>query len=351
MTHNRKIKMLILFFRDKNKKKWAQIINEFITLYISKKKIPLYYISNLLYRNNVNDYKNYLSLEESKKILMWSYTKGKHHIAIAHNKLLFEDLLVKNKIETPQIFFHNSNNKLTFRDTIFEIYSKKEFLAFLELFFNTVNVDRIFCKPVNGMMGRGIFILNKNTCNNIEDQFVKLVFSQKYIFQEVIQQHEALNKINPYCINSLRVISYQTDEKKVEILTGVLRVGANKAIVDNTHAGGILTSFNMKNGKLNNEGSQLIDYGGGIFYKHPETGIVFEGFQIPYFDDVKDIVVKASALLDLPLLGWDIAITPNGPVIIEVNHNFHLLSSDRMAKGLRNNPVFNKLFNKVITGN
>lgn len=87
---------------------------------------------------------------------------------------------------------------------------------------------------------------------------------------------------------------------------------------------------------------------GGVFYRHPETGIVFDGFQIPYFNEVKNIIIKASALFDLPLLGWDVAITPNGPVIIEVNHNFHLLSSDRMAKGLKNNPVFNKLYNQVI---
>lgn len=38
MVSNRKIKMLIFFFRDKNKKKWLQIIKEFTSLYISKKK-------------------------------------------------------------------------------------------------------------------------------------------------------------------------------------------------------------------------------------------------------------------------------------------------------------------------
>ena len=56
--------MLIFFFRDKNKKKWLQIIKEFTVLYFSKKRIPLYYISSLLYRENISNYKDYLSLEE-----------------------------------------------------------------------------------------------------------------------------------------------------------------------------------------------------------------------------------------------------------------------------------------------
>lgn len=114
-------------------------------------------------------------------------------------------------------------------------------------------------------MGQSVFILEKKSYSEIEDSLIKSVFAQKFIFQELIPQHKALNKINPYSVNSLRIISYKNKEKKVEILTGVLRVGANKAIVDNTHAGGILTSLNIENGKLKNEGSQLIDNGGGSF--------------------------------------------------------------------------------------
>lgn len=197
--------------------------------------------------------------------MLWSYAQGGHHIPVAENKFLFHNLLIENKIATPRVFFYNLKNKLVFRDTGFEVNSKKEFLLFLDFFFNEVNVDRIFCKPIDGMMGQSVFILEKKSYSEIEDSLIKSVFAQKFIFQELIPQHKALNKINPYSVNSLRIISYKNKEKKVEILTGVLRVGANKAIVDNTHAGGILTSLNIENGKLKNEGSQLIDNGGGSF--------------------------------------------------------------------------------------
>ncbi|MGK0430756.1 MAG: hypothetical protein ACJARX_002435, partial [Psychroserpens sp.] len=99
--------------------------------------------------------------------------------------------------------------------------------------------------------------------------------------------------------------------------------------------------------KLYDEGLQLIDNGGGVYYKHPDTGIVFDNFQIPYYNEVIDIVTKASSLFKFPFLGWDVAITPNGPVIIEANHDFHLKLSDRMERGLKRKPSIKKLLEKL----
>ena len=179
------------------------------------------------------------------------------------------------------------------------------------------------------------------------DALIGLIFSQAFIFQEVILQHESLNKINSFSANTLRIVTYKSKENKVEILSGFIRLGRKGAIVDNAHAGGIVVSFNKETGKMSYEGLQLIDNGGGLFYKHPDTGIVFDNFLIPYFNQAKEIVVEASKLLKFPLLGWDVAITQNGPVIIEVNHDFHLFLSDRMENGLKKNPTFSKLLQQI----
>lgn len=350
MVSNRKINMLIFFFRDKNKKKWRQIIKEFTVLFIEKKKVPLYYISSLLYRENVNNYKDYLSLEEGNKLLSWSYSHGKEEIVLTENKLLFEELLVKNNIATPQIFFHNSKNKFAYKGRFLEIENKTDFISFLALFFKESNISRLFCKPKAGIKGQDIFIIDKTTYKSIDDSLVNALLSQDFIFQEVIQQHKSLNRINPSCINSLRIVTYKNEANQVEILAATVRLGRSGSIVDNTHAGGMVVGLNINNGKLKREGLQLIDNGGGIFYKHPETEVVFENFQIPFLNEVKKILTEASKLFKLPLLGWDVAITPEGPVLIEVNHNFFILFSDRFENGLKNNPVFNKLYKQVIEG-
>lgn len=347
MFSKRNKEILLFFFRDNHKKKWFQIIKEFTTLFFSHRELPLNYITHLIYRKNVSNYKDYLSIAEYKKILSWSDSHAKEQIELVKNKLLFENILVKNNISTPKIFFQNSKNKFTYKNEIFKIDSKKEFILFLEKVFNEVSIDHVFCKPIDGSMGQSIFVISKNTLQEIEDSVINLVFSRAFIFQELIIQHEALNKINDSSVNTLRIVTYKNKNNEVEILSGFIRLGRKGAIIDNAHAGGIVVSFNKETGRMRQEGIQLIDNGGGVFYKHPDTGIVFDNFQIPNYTQVKQIVIKASSLFKFPLLGWDVAITPKATTIVETNHDFHLLLSDRMEKGLKNNPSFNKLLNQI----
>ncbi|MDO6605156.1 sugar-transfer associated ATP-grasp domain-containing protein [Arenibacter palladensis] len=347
MLSKRNKQILLFFLRDKNKKNWFQIIKEFTTLYISKKELPLYYISNLLYRKNVFNYKDYLSLKENRRLLQWSCSHGKEQIVLAENKLLFEEFLGKNNIPTPQIYFHNSKNRFTYKGDVFEIETKKDLASLLEKVFNEEKVEYFFCKPIDGIMGGNIFIIEKKTHRKIADILINLVFSKAFIFQELIQQHEVLKKINYSSLNTLRIVTYKNKKNELEVLSGFIRVGRKGAIVDNAHAGGIVVPFNKETGKVCAEGLQLIDNGGGIFHKHPDTEVIFDNFQIPHYTQVKELVTKASSFFKLPLLGWDVAITPNGPIIVEVNHNFHLLLSDRMEKGLKRIPSFKQLLEQL----
>lgn len=50
------------------------------------------------------------------------------------------------------------------------------------------------------------------------------------------------------------------------------------------------------------------------------TGIKFDGFKIPYWKKIKEMVLKAALVNDkVNLVGWDVAISKNGPLIIEGN--------------------------------
>ena len=108
MLSKRNKQILLFFLQDKTKKNWFTIIGEFSYLMITKKEIPLYYISHLLYRKNIDNYTDYLSNKENRKLLNWSQALGKDHLELAHNKMHFEKYLIKNSIPTPRIFFYNS---------------------------------------------------------------------------------------------------------------------------------------------------------------------------------------------------------------------------------------------------
>jgi hypothetical protein len=51
---------------------------------------------------------------------------------------------------------------------------------------------------------------------------------------------------------------------------------------------------------------------------HPKTGVCFDQFRLPFWSEVCSLV-KETAIKFLPVrtIGWDVAITPNSPVILE----------------------------------
>ncbi len=53
---------------------------------------------------------------------------------------------------------------------------------------------------------------------------------------------------------------------------------------------------------------------------HPPTGIIFRDCVIPRWEELKEAVERAARCFpELPTLGWDVAVTPDGPVMLEAN--------------------------------
>lgn len=57
-----------------------------------------------------------------------------------------------------------------------------------------------------------------------------------------------------------------------------------------------------------------------VFERHPVTGVSFEGFQLPGWAQILDICKLGGAVFPLMKIHhWDIALTDQGPVILELN--------------------------------
>lgn len=59
------------------------------------------------------------------------------------------------------------------------------------------------------------------------------------------------------------------------------------------------------------------------------------------------MVIEFNEYIPNQVIGWDIAITPDGLTIIEANHNPSLFLSDTANEGLLKNPDFKKLVDEV----
>lgn len=95
-----------------------------------------------------------------------------------------------------------------------------------------------------------------------------------------------------------------------------LGLAHGKTIADNFHQGGKGVLVDLETGKL---------VGNGIDKKLNEseksiTGVKFDGFQVPYWSEIRRMVLEAALVNDkVNLVGWDVAISKNGPLIIEGN--------------------------------
>lgn len=183
-------------------------------------------------------------------------------------------------------------------------------------FISFINKHSTFMsKPLDGLGGKGV---NKENVVDIEDKkayYEKLLENHMFL-EEVVLQHPELNKLCAKSVNTMRIMTFYNNGNPRILWIG-LRVGNGINSIDNFHAKGMAVNVNMETGKLIGNG---IDQELHQFSGHPITHVKFDGFQIPCFEEAKKLVLKAALESDkILVVGWDVAVTPDGPVLIEGN--------------------------------
>ena len=144
-----------------------------------------------------------------------------------------------------------------------------------------------------------------------------------YILQRRVIQSDGMNVLNPYAINTLRIVTINRNGQ-CYVLSSLLRVGTLKTgNVDNWAAGGLAIGI-QDNGHLKEYGFFKPDHGLKTS-SHPDTGLVFTDFRVPQFEEACKIACMAHrCFYNIQAIGWDIAITEDGPIFIEGNDNFEI---------------------------
>ena len=190
-------------------------------------------------------------------------------------------------------------------------------------------------KPSDGQCGRGVIKVDasEKSPSEIKQMAQK---TKNNIIEPFLEQHEALKKLSPSGLNTLRIITQINDSGEVDILGVRLRITVN-SLIDNLAAGNIAVPVDEDNGWVIGPGvysditKEPVEY-------HPVTGEYLLNFQIPYFKESIELAKKA-ALFDTRnrSIGWDIAILKDGPDILEGNHDWcKLLWQLPVQKGLKN---------------
>jgi len=150
-------------------------------------------------------------------------------------------------------------------------------------------------------------------------------------------------------LNTIRFDTFIDKKGNVEIISGFLKMSTNKLPVDNNISGGCGVGIDLDSGMLRRNGYSKIKMSGvGVLTEHPVTGIKFENFIVPMIQEAQELVIKAAMLIPgLRMVGWDVGITNEGPVIIEGNSDYGVNSNDLMYGGYMTNPIFRQVLNEM----
>lgn len=138
-----------------------------------------------------------------------------------------------------------------------------------------------------------------------------------FIMQDTIVQHPELDRLNPSCVNTLRLITIHNGQR-VENFSNMLRIGVKNSLVDNLSQGGLGCTIHS-NGTLHETAYDKCGINKWITH-HPDSNVAFDEFKIPFYKEALDLVIKMhETFLCLFIIGWDVAITETGPVVLEGN--------------------------------
>ena len=169
-------------------------------------------------------------------------------------------------------------------------------------------------KPVGNAQGQGIRVFSSE--ENVSRLYQEITaHSEVAILEQWIEQHPALAEIYSEAINCLRIITVLKNDK-LHYLTGGITWGNGKKIA-NASASGIVSPVDFATGIL---AKPAADFHGHSYSRHPISGAMMVNFQVPFWKETLEMLECAARIIpQVGYVGWDIAITPTGPVIIEGN--------------------------------
>ncbi len=188
------------------------------------------------------------------------------------------------------------------------------------------NTDKVVFKADGHGQGVGVHVLERDDFNLTE---VKA--QGNGIFQEFIDQHDLLARFMPASVATIRVTTVMNQTGVCSVRGAYLRLGrtGHKHV---SSADQVRVPVNIDTGALGPQGYlpswQTVD-------RHPDTGVEFNGFQIPEFSTCLSTAKRLHEKFPFVCcIGWDLAVDKNNDVkVMEWNGNWNDIKFSEATQG------------------
>lgn len=204
----------------------------------------------------------------------------------------------------------------------------------LERFLKDPESQDFFFKPAGSSFGEGALSLGKKITGelawrqlpgddrielrDILDHVQEGGVMRRFLIQERLRPHPVFDKIVPDVCSTLRIMTY-TKDGATTLLGAALRLGNGREATDNLTGGGVVVAVDADSGVL----GDVVSLDSGTpqrMSNHPVTGVRISGERVPDWHELVALVTSAAARLSfIPCIGWDVGVTDEGPVIVEIN--------------------------------
>jgi Sugar-transfer associated ATP-grasp len=142
-----------------------------------------------------------------------------------------------------------------------------------------------------------------------------------FIIQPRLVNHPALTDISNDALSTVRVLTIRNEQGEPEATNVAFRmaVGGN-SVVDNFHQGGLAAPVDISTGAIGLASDIGIKPGMGWREVHPVSGVRFKDRILPDWQAVLALACEAHKAFPARIMvGWDVAMLKDGPMIIEGN--------------------------------
>jgi glutathione synthase/RimK-type ligase-like ATP-grasp enzyme len=197
----------------------------------------------------------------------------------------------------------------------------------------------IVIKPAAGEGGSGVSLLDvPEAARSDPNAFAAFLAPHAkglrgtWIVQQRLVNHPDLADLAINALATVRLTTMRNEQGEPEVVTTVLRFPSKaESRVDNIKAGGLMAPIDPATGTL---GTACRGRGVEEFERHPVSNAPVAGRVLPHWREAVALARRAhrEAFPEYTLVGWDIALTKDGPVILEGNGKPCLIVAQRAPR-------------------
>lgn len=317
-------RILGAYFRCTDRKPFLVVVRESWAYQRAYRCLPDSYFYYNLYRRGISREQalGYQAHYDFFCRLLYRYNRHAdgYHYAMK-NKILYHQLMAGRDLALPVLRFYWVNG------LFYGLDHQALRVEDVETELCTLSVPRLFCKPACGGSGRGILCWSREAGNWVDSEgcridvayLQRLAQTGDALVEEGLEQHKDMTRLHPASVNTIRVVT-QFDHQGARVILAGFRAGRDGHFADNVYVGGLFGGVHVDSGQFY---PVTYDETARLYETHPSTGVRFSECRVPDFEAVKSLCCRAAEYLPhCRSIGWDVACTPGGPVIVESNQHW-----------------------------